>query len=250
MNLRDAMNALEAAGSDTCRKTYIRHGVREPFFGVRYGDLYKLVKQIGTDHALALELFATDNHDAMVLATMVADPAQMKATELDRWVKTVNNQPMLDAIATLAGRSKHATRCMEKWMASKQEWTAATGWQILAGGGCGRPGDAADDIASLPDSTFEAFLERIEAKIHGSPNRVRHSMNGALIAIGLRNESLRKLALAAAKRIGPVEVDHGDTSCKTPDAEAYIRKAVEQRRKKTPPKKKAAGKRKTRPVSV
>jgi hypothetical protein len=157
---------------------------------------------------------------------------------------------MLDAIASLAGKSSHATRCLEKWIASKHEWTAATGWQILAGGCCGRPADAADDIASLPDSTFEAFLERIEAKIHGSPNRVRHSMNGALIAIGLRNDALRKLALAAAKRIGPVEVDHGDTSCKTPDAEAYIRKAVEQRRKKTSPKKKTAGKRKTSPISV
>jgi len=37
--------------------------------------------------------------------------------------------------------------------------------------------------------------------------------------------------LAAAKRIGKVEVDHGETSCKTPDASTYIRKAVARRSK-------------------
>src|SRR5690606_35126803 len=44
------------------------------------------------------------------------------------------------------------------------------------------------------------------------------------ISIGGRNAALRKAALAAAKRIGPVEVDHGDTACKTPDAAAYLDK--------------------------
>jgi len=38
--------------------------------------------------------------------------------------------------------------------------------------------------------------------------------------------------LAAAKRIGKVEVDHGETGCKTPDAAAYIRKVLDHRRKK------------------
>ena len=31
-------------------------------------------------------------------------------------------------------------------------------------------------------------------------------------------------------QIGPVEVDHGETGCKTPDAVPYIRKTVEHRR--------------------
>ena len=51
-------------------------------------------------------------------------------------------------------------------------------------------------------------------------------MNSALISIGVRNSKLERKALAAAKRIGKVEVDHGETSCKTPDATAYIKKTV------------------------
>ncbi len=49
-------------------------------------------------------------------------------------------------------------------------------------------------------------------------------MNCALIAIGRRTPRLRRAATAAAKRIGPVEVNHGATGCKTPDAVAAIAK--------------------------
>ena len=60
--------------------------------------------------------------------------------------------------------------------------------------------------------------------------RTDHAMNRALIAIGVSNARLEKPALAAAKRIGKVEVDHGETGCQTPDAAAYIRKTAEYRR--------------------
>ena len=39
----------------------------------------------------------------------------------------------------------------------------------------------------------------------------------ALLAIGCRSAALRKSVTAASKRIGRVEIDHGDTSCKTPE---------------------------------
>jgi hypothetical protein len=51
-------------------------------------------------------------------------------------------------------------------------------------------------------------------------------MNNALIAIGCRNPTLTKRALAASKRIGKVEVDHGETGCKTPDAAEYIQRTL------------------------
>jgi hypothetical protein len=38
--------------------------------------------------------------------------------------------------------------------------------------------------------------------------------------------------LAAAARIGPVEVDHGETGCKTPDAAAYIKRGSDRHGKK------------------
>ena len=71
----------------------------------------------------------------------------------------------------------------------------------------------------------QATVGEIEKTIHTMPSAQRDSMNHAVIAIGCRDASLRKAAAAAARRIGKVEVDHGDTACKTPDAAQYIDKS-------------------------
>ena len=58
------------------------------------------------------------------------------------------------------------------------------------------------------------------------------AMNGALIGIGLRSAGREKKAVAVARRIGVVEVDHGETGCKTPDAAGYIAKTKAHRAKR------------------
>jgi hypothetical protein len=87
-----------------------------------------------------------------------------------------------------------------------------------------------DDPGSVSDADAEAVLATIEKEIHRSPNWARRAMNGALISIGIYKPALRKQAIEAAKRIGTVEVDHGETSCKTPDAVLYIEKASKRKR--------------------
>jgi hypothetical protein len=79
-------------------------------------------------------------------------------------------------------------------------------------------------------ASLKQVLATIEREIHRSPNRARHAMNGAVIAIGTFKPSLRKKALETARRIGKVEVDHGETSCKTPDASSSILKASTRKR--------------------
>jgi len=54
-------------------------------------------------------------------------------------------------------------------------------------------------------------IAHIRDTIHGEEEMwVREAMNGALMAIGKRNEELNKAALQAARAIGPVDVDYGD----------------------------------------
>ena len=110
-------------------------------------------------------------------------------------------------------------------MASDDEHLCAAGWNTAA--------RIVDAGGPLKDAEVDRLLTKIEREIHRSKNRVRHSMNGALITIGLRDKAFEKKAIAAAGRIGKVAVDHGDTDCKTPDAAAYIRKTAEHRAGKT-----------------
>jgi len=222
MTIDEAMKELERAGTAQNRKVYARHGIGERMFGVSFAAVRALAKTIRVDHELARGLWATGNHDARVLATMVAEPERFDRRTLDRWSKDLDNYVITDAFAQLVSRSELVREKMEAWTAGEGEWVSRAGWRLLSYLALEH-----DDIA---DDLFEERLGVIEREIHARPNRTRDAMNGALIAIGLRNPSLEKKAVAAAKRIGKVDVDHGETSCETPDAAAYIAKAKARRR--------------------
>ena len=53
------------------------------------------------------------------------------------------------------------------------------------------------------------------------------------LAIGGSLGELREEALAAARAIGKVAVDHGETGCKTPDAAAYIERMAARPARRT-----------------
>lgn len=223
MSVDDVMRALEQAGSAQTKKTYARHGAKEPMFGVLFGTLKVLVDRVGIDQELALALWRTKNQDARNLAMKIADPAKIRSTDLDRWAKQ-NTMRMCSAyIASLAAESPHAAAKVRAWLASADEELRASGWTLIA------------QLANLDEQTADAWfaqrLAQIEQAIHASPSVERAAMNAAVIAIGGRSAGLRKLATAAAKRIGPVEVDHGDTACTTPDAVTYIAKLWQRAKK-------------------
>ncbi len=220
MTLSEVMQQLEAQGTEQNRSVYSRHGIREPMFGVSYAHLGALVKEIRRDHALALALWDTGNHDARVLATMIADPSQVGVALVDGWRASLDNYVLTDALSKLAAQASLPQETVDSWCGSDHEWTASLGWSVV--------GQKAMEDSSLGDDYFSAKLATIEREIHQRANRVRHTMNGALIAIGLRNDNLRTLAMETAARIGPVVVDHGETDCKTPDAAEYIRRAAER----------------------
>ena len=87
MTKDEVMSQLEAMGTEQTKKTFTRHGAKEPFFGVKVGDLKKLQKKIKKNHALSLELWQTGNTDAMYLAGLIADETQISADHLRGWVK-------------------------------------------------------------------------------------------------------------------------------------------------------------------
>ena len=234
MNKNQMMKKLGALGTAQNRKVYGRH-VTSEMFGVSFANLGMLKREVKVDQELAEQLWATGNLDAQILATMIADPEQMTASKLDAWVKEADNRGTGSALSNLAAKSPVAFKRVEKWTRSRNEWISMTGWHVLA--------SLAREDEERSDDVLEGYLGRIEAEIHGAKNYTRYAMNNALISIGISNPKLRKMAIAAARRIGKVEVDHGPTSCKTPDAVPYIAKAVahqaKQAQKKKAKKKKA-----------
>lgn len=214
---------LEALGTEQTRKTNRRHGIGENQFGVLYSAFEKLRKRIKTDHALALELWESGNYDARILGLMIADPQRADSATLDRWLNDCNNYALADAVSAYTAKTALAREKAEQWIESDDEWIATAGWNLI--------GSLTHD-PTLPDSYFLPHLARIARDLHGSKNRVRYAMNNAVIAIGVRSDTLEPQAVAAATQIGTVYVDHGQTNCKTPEAVSYIAKTRDYQRQK------------------
>lgn len=213
---------LEALGTAQNRKVYARHGVGGPMYGVSFAKLDQLTRRIEQDHALALALWESGNHDARVLATKVADPAELGSRQLDAWARDLDSYVIADAFSALVARGPLARQKAEQWIARKGEYVGQTGWNVVA--------HLAMRPDEMPDRELGKLIAVLERNIHQAANRTRYAMNSALIAIGGSRPALEDRALAAARRIGEVEVDHGETGCRTPDAATYIAK-MHQRRK-------------------
>lgn len=210
MSLKEAMAALEKLGSAQARKTYTRHGATEPMFGVSFGDLKKLLNKIKVDQELAEALWDTGNFDARNLAAKVCDPANFPPKVLDAWAAVPIAWLWGGYVGQIAAEGPQGKAKAEKWLAAKDDATRTAGWCTV--------GAMAMIDESTEDSWLSARLAEIEKGMKSANNRHRYVMNNALIAIGCRSAALRKSATAAAKRLGTIEVDHGDTDCKTPDA--------------------------------
>lgn len=191
-------------------------------FGVSFAILRDLAKKNKNNHELAVELWETGNYDACLLACQVADPAKLDDSLAEAWVKKVYNYVISGEFSQLVAKSPLAQKKAEKWVESPEEYISRTGWLILSW---------LADHSSLPDDYFEPYLGKIENEIHKNPNRTRDAMNTTLITIGLR-PALTKQCLSISKRIGKVDVDHGETGCKTPDAGDYIQRTLDYRAKK------------------
>ena len=226
MNYAETVQALKSYGTAQNRKIYTRHGADPAnVYGVSFAHLEKLKKEIKRDNRLAKRLWQTGNYDARNLATKIADPAAFTRAEAENWVKLTDNHLHAGLLGGLVAQTNYALSLMVKWTEAKAEYVRETGYSLLSS-------LLKDNHHILARAEALRYVKKIEKEIHSSPNWARYGMNWALIALGVYKDEIMDHAIQAAERIGIVEVDHGETSCKTPLAAPYIRHAVARRKEK------------------
>jgi len=219
MTVKEIMAELKSMGSESLKKILLKHGMKEPFFGVKVEQLKTIEKKIKTDYQLAKDLYATGNADAMYLAGLIADDEKMTKADLQTWVKQALSTNISEyTVPWVAAGSKHGYELGMEWIKSKEENIAAAGWSTLSNLVALKP-DTELDIHS-----FKKLLASVEKNIHTSANRVRSTMNGFIISVGSFVTPLTADAIATAKKIGAVTVIKEGTACKVPAAVDYIAK--------------------------
>jgi 3-methyladenine DNA glycosylase AlkD len=225
VNFDEIMQELEKLGSEQTKQIYMNHGVKEPYFGVKIGDLKKLVKYVKKDHELGLQLFNSGNHDAMYLAGLSVNPKIISKETLQGWAKKAYWYLIAEyTVAGVAAESDYALELAREWMKSEEEMIAVCGWSTYSNYISITP-DEKLDIAEI-----KTLLSQVKNTIHGERNRVRYVMNSFVLSVGCYVPELIEDAKQVAEMIGKVHVDVGNTACKVPLATEYIKKVEDKNR--------------------
>jgi 3-methyladenine DNA glycosylase AlkD/uncharacterized protein YdhG (YjbR/CyaY superfamily) len=196
-DLASVLRELEKNASKAYRADMVaRYGIvtKAPVFGTPVAKLRKIAKTLGVHHELANALWRTGVHDARMLATMIANPEQVTAAQMDRWAKDFDNWALVDtACFSLFDRTPHAFKQVEKWAGAKDEFVKRAAFALLASCALHGFGSEKDHLRGLG---------LIEREASDARNFVKKGVNWALRAVGGKNSpKLCAAARALAKKL-------------------------------------------------
>jgi 3-methyladenine DNA glycosylase AlkD len=186
---------LRALGSEKHRAGMARYGINvERAFGVSIYELRKVAKRLGTDHGLALALWATGNHEARLLAGFVDDPAAVTPHQMDAWAGDFDSWDICDqACTSLFDQTEHAWSKAAEWARRDEEWVKRGGFALMAG--------LAWHDKTTGSRAFLKLLPLIERGASDDRNFVKKAVNWSLRNVGKRSRALNRAAIACAKTI-------------------------------------------------
>lgn len=193
MTAKDVLAQLSTLGDAARRRHNTKAGAPDNQFGVKLGDIRAFAGKIKSDHGLALELWATGNVEAQLLATLIIEPRSLSAAEVDRMTRSTTCPQVADWFnAYVVARHPETDSLRELWMKDEDRWAARAGWNLTAGR-VSKGGDGIDP---------SALLDRIEKELPVAKPEVQWTMNNTLAAIGIRHPDLRKRAVAIGEKVG------------------------------------------------
>jgi 3-methyladenine DNA glycosylase AlkD len=220
MTLKESLTALKALANEKMFAHNVKHGAGKNQFGVKLGEIRGLANKIKTNHALALELWKTENIDARLLATLIMQPKKLSAQELDGMVKSigfVQEAEWLNAYVVKDHPQREALR--EKWMDSDNPWAARAGWSLTSG-----------RVVREPEGlNLTQLLDRIESEMPTAPREVQWTMNSALAQIGINFPKHRKRAIDIGESLGIYRDYPVSKGCTSPFAPIWIKEMVKRK---------------------
>lgn len=162
--------------------------------GLTMPFLRQKAREIGRNHSLALELWASGLHEARILASMLADPKQVSPEMMDDWVADFDAWDVCDQVcANLFHKTPYAYPKALEWCHREAEYVRRAGFVMMA--------VLAVHDKQAPDEAFWPFFPLIKQYSWDERNFVKKAVNWALRQIGKRNSNLRGLAIEWAEDI-------------------------------------------------
>ena len=199
MRCGEVMDILKSLGDPRNVAGMARFGIKPAVaLGVPKPALRRLARELGRDHDLAQELWASSVHEARVLASMIEEPAEVTADQMDAWAEDLDNWDICDQCClNLFWKTVFAYGKAEDWTTSEREFVKRAGFVLIA--------SLAIHDKKASDARFERFLSSIEREAADDRNIVKKAVNWALRQIGKRNADLRQRAVEVALELQRAE---------------------------------------------
>lgn len=193
--LAGALAWLRNHSSKSVRDGMLRYAIpNDDALGVRMGDIQKLGRKLGRDHALALELWKTGIYEARMLCAYVDEPEKVTAAQMQAWARDFGNWAVCDTLCfALWVRVPQAFAMVKKWATHRDEFVKRGAFALLA--------SLALKDKEATDAQFERGLALIEKAATDERNFVKKGVNWALRGIGGRNAALNAAAVALARKL-------------------------------------------------
>jgi 3-methyladenine DNA glycosylase AlkD len=190
-----ALRWLEDHSSKSVRDGMSRYSIpNDHALGVRMGDIQKLAKQLGRDHALALALWKTGVYEAQMLTAYVDEPARVTPAQMDAQARAFDNWAICDTLCfALWVQTPHAFAKIHKWATSREEFVKRAAFALLA--------SVALKDKAAPDAHLLRALRLVEKAAADERNFVKKGVIWALRGIGSRNLALNEAALKLSKTL-------------------------------------------------
>ncbi len=195
MHYHDVIERLKALSDPQAIEGMARFSINpENSYGVSIPNRREMAREIGVNHELAQQLWASAIHEARILASMIDDPRVVTEEQMEGWVKDFDSWDVCDqCLMNLFEKTPFAYQKAVQWSESEPEFIKRAGFVMMA--------RLAVSDKKADDKQFERFLPIIKREADDSRNFVKKAVNWALRQIGKRNMSLNTKAMEAAREI-------------------------------------------------
>jgi 3-methyladenine DNA glycosylase AlkD len=199
MTYEEIVAEFERVGVPGDAEEMARFGITpDRTWGVRMPQLRALGKRIGTDHSLALRLWAEDTRETRILASLVEDPAVVTPEQMDEWAAAFDYWEICDQCCmNLFWRTPAAYEKAHEWAGAEAEYVRRAGFALMA-------------VLSWKDKAADrerilAFLEPIEGGATDERRMVGKGVSWALRQVGKRDLECNARAIEAAQRLAEAD---------------------------------------------
>lgn len=210
----EVLDELEALEDSKVRAVNEKHGDDH---GVNLTKLRAVAKKLKTNQDLALELWATDNTAARLVALLICKPKLFSADDLDTMVREARSPKVHDWLVNyVVKKSAHSEELRGRWMQDKDPVVESAGWALTS-----------ERVNKDPEGLdLDGLLDTIESRMKDAPERLQWGMNNTLAYIGIEFPELRERAVGIGERLEVLKDYPTPPNCTSPFAPIWIAEIV------------------------